>query len=211
MMWLPLISRTRLGVFTCVCSSRKCFTQGPQAFTRPRARELHRRAVGRRELDLPQLAVGAAPRRGAAMAGVDRRPHLARRLHVGDHQAGIVDPGVGVDEALLERRLQPLPHFESAGRPASTSAGSCASRDGRRGRGRAAASSAAADAARAAARSAAARRCAAPWPAAPRAPSAPRAPAGTRSAPDSAGRHGSAWSPWTTSPRRNRSFRTARP
>ena len=38
MIWLPLISRTRLGVFTCVCSSMKCFTHGPQAFTRPRAR-----------------------------------------------------------------------------------------------------------------------------------------------------------------------------
>ena len=36
-MWLPLISRTRLPVLMSVCSSRKRFTHGPVALTRPRA------------------------------------------------------------------------------------------------------------------------------------------------------------------------------
>ena len=73
--------------------------------------QLHRGAVGCAELDVPQLAVLAAPRRHAAMAGEDAGTHLARRLHVGDHQPRVVDPGIGVDEAVLEGGFQARPEL----------------------------------------------------------------------------------------------------
>ena len=73
----------------------------------PARGQLDRAAVGCREFDIPALAVVAAVRRHAAMAGVDRRPHVARRLHVRDHQPRIVDPAVRIDEAVLEGWLQP--------------------------------------------------------------------------------------------------------
>jgi hypothetical protein len=65
----------------------------------------HDGAVGPLEIDGPQPAVVAALGRQAAVAGEDAGAHLARRLQVGDHQAGIVDPGIGIHEAIFERRL----------------------------------------------------------------------------------------------------------
>ena len=79
---------------------------GPGGVDKAACLHLYAGAVGTCKLDVPQPAIVAAPRRDAAMAGEDAGAHLARRLDIGDHQARIVDPGVGIDEALLERGLQ---------------------------------------------------------------------------------------------------------
>ena len=105
-MWLPLIRRTRLPVLMCGLLVEEALHPRPGGIDQAARLQLHRGAVGAGQLDVPQLAVVAAPRRHAAMAGEDAGAHLARRLQVGDHQAGVVDPGVGIDEAVLERRLQ---------------------------------------------------------------------------------------------------------
>ena len=68
--------------------------------------EMDRGSIRTGKLDVPEPAVFAAPGRDAAVAGVDACPHLARRFHVGDHQPGVIDPGIGIDEALLEFRFE---------------------------------------------------------------------------------------------------------
>ena len=73
--------------------------------------EVDGKAAGSGEFDVPQPAVLAAAGGDAAMAGIDLRAHLPRRLQVGDHQPGVVHPGVGVDETLLKAALQAGPEL----------------------------------------------------------------------------------------------------
>ena len=138
---------------------------------------------------------------GAALGGIDRVEH---------DEARVIDPAIGIFEAVAELALERLADHVmgeidrlGAGQefapaemvveeqaepqhPAPGAGPECA-----------------------AARSASAGSGAAPCAAAPRARSAPRAPAGRRRVRDSAGRHGSAWSRPTRCRRPGRSARPA--
>ena len=97
-MWLPLTRRSDFG--------RGLVRRLAEELRRPRAGGIDQRprpqlalpAVGAFEADLP--VVGAAPGVDAARARQDRRAALGGVDRVQDDEPGVVDPAVGVDEAL---------------------------------------------------------------------------------------------------------------
>ena len=104
-MWLPLTSRTCARAVPRTTWARTSATQGPAALTSARAVDrspLARRRVLEREL--PQVRLPARPTtqrvRGSMLA-----PRVARVERVQHHQARILDPAVGIFEAVAIRRL----------------------------------------------------------------------------------------------------------
>ena len=185
-------------------------TQGPPALTSARARDDPRRAVRPPRSVTRQRAAVARGRRRRGCAVRISAPRAAASRALSTTRRASSTQQSEYSKPVVKRVLQrPARRVAASGRGCASAAGSCARRDGRRRRARAAAARPAAARRGAAARSAAARRCAAWRRAGSRARSAPRAPGGTRSTRGSAARRGTAWSRPRRSPARGRPARRA--
>ncbi len=103
-MWLPLTSRSLrcFGIFAT--SPRKLAAHGPVALTSARASIV--RSVAAFAAKMREPDVGAALDARAARARRDLRATRGGILRDQHDEARVVGPGVGIDEALLELRLQ---------------------------------------------------------------------------------------------------------
>ena len=133
-MWEPLTLRICLVRFRPSRLLSTSVTQGPAVFTKARAATvLEPTARPLAQLDLPKLAVSMCPHTGRP------RHYLGAVLDgihsVQDHQAGILDPAIGIDEGLGEIRDDGparfvAPKIDRLRAPAA----SCGRPGGRRGR-----------------------------------------------------------------------------